>query len=501
MQTKLLQLAAAALDKPILMERSAITFWAGRIRATEPRVFKHRSGFAAIARKMVTSIIPVEDEISFEQAPLDEALAYSPHYIGDPDDGGFGWTLKDGVALLCVEGPLLDEGYCYWGDAFHGYDTLLRSLREAASDPRVGAIFLKINSPGGYATGGIVTLAKWMRENRAAAGGKPIHVYAKQACSAAQWIAAQADKIICPEMAYVGSIGAYNIHCDLSGFYEKEGIKITDYAIWENKTDGVDWKPMSEGGAADALADIDQVVKLFAANMVSGRPQLTFDALKAMRSRAFFSRHDDPTRSGLALGLVDEIASEEDAFHALAATLSDPAGNDTSKASRAGRVAKEKPMAVKTGLAARKAALVAQRNSINAQIAKLEGDSANPDQEAVVDPEADPENPENPENNPPVDPESPDEEGDMEDAADAQAIAATAEAQSNPALALAAIEQGMSLKQFKAMAKATGGRQGKLSSVLSGTPRLGPDGPAPQSLASDLDPNKIYAARKAASRR
>jgi capsid assembly protease len=504
MQTKLLQLASSALGRPLLMERGAISFWADKIRASEPQIFKRPGRFAVMARKLVGKVgsaLAMDEDDYVIEVPFEKQLAYCPRYIGEPDDAGFCWTLKNGVALLSIEGPLLDEGCCCWGDAYHGYDTLLAALQEAHADPRVGAIFLKINSPGGYATGGIITLAKWMRENRAAAGGKPIHVYAKMACSAAQWTAAQGDKIWCPEMAYVGSIGAYCIHCDLSGLYEKEGIKITDYSMWEDKTDGADWKPMSEGGAADAMADIGQIVQLFAADMIAGRPQLTFDALKTMRSRAFFSRHSDPTRSGIALGLVDEIASEEVAFRALAATISVPAGTGTALATRAGRAAdpkKEKPMAVKTGLAAQRAALMTTVASLTAQLAKIDAEIKE-DPEKCADPAEDPENPENPED-PQTDPKPEDpEEGEEE----AKAIAASAEGKENPALALASIEQGLSFAQFKAMAgcsTASGGR-GRLARVMADSPRLGPDAPEPQSAVSDLNPAKIYAARRDAARR
>ncbi len=314
--------------RPVLMERGAIEHWANRIQSMDARAFERPGRTDALMRKLSQ---PLAMEDDWEPPPLEEGLVYTPRYIGDPDDTGYCWALKSGIAMMCADTPLLDEGLQICGVNFHGYDTLLAGMKEASADPRVKAIFLKMDSPGGVATGGIIGLAKWMRANRASAGGKPIWVFAKMACSAAQWIAAQADRIVAPELAYVGSVGCYTVHYDYSAAYEKMGVKVTEFAMWENKTDGADWKPMSDSAQADTMADVEQIVKMFAADMTAGRPQLSFEKLKDMRSRAFYSRHDDPQRSGLALGLVDAIMTEEEAFIALLTKVSGNAAADAVK--------------------------------------------------------------------------------------------------------------------------------------------------------------------------
>lgn len=453
----LTKLTASVVGRPVLMERGAIETWADKIRRIDARAFERPGRLSALMRKLAGSMPPatMHDEDDAPSVAFERALAYSPLYIGEPDDSGFCWTLKNGVALMCVDTPLLDEGEVYCGTCYHGYDTILAAMQEAYADARVGGIFLKMNCPGGFATGGVMTLAKWMREHRATAGGKPIHVYAKMACSGAQWIAAQADKTICPELAYVGSIGAYCIHEDWSGAYAQMGLKIEEFAMFENKTDGADYKPMSELGTADAMSEIAQIVGYFVSDMIAGRPNLTADAIKAMRSRAFYSRNDDPTRSGVALGLVDEIADEVTAFNDLVSRISGPAGNDSEGTARAGSAAafpsKEQSMAVQNGKAAHVADLEKQ-NTAN--------DAASDDRKG---------NPSAPE-----DGTNPNEEDETDDAAE---IAASDEAKDDPATALAAIQQGLTFAQFKGMAAAAkmGSRHGNLGRALSGSQRLGPD--------------------------
>lgn len=79
-----------------------------------------------------------------------------------------------------------------------------------------------------------------------------------------------------------------------------------------------------------------------------------------------------------------------------------------------------------------------------------------------------------------------DDVDDAEESAPAAAIAASAEARSHPVLALAAIQTGQTLAQFKASVAAAGGVNGgrnQLASTLAGSPRLSADGPATKAAA------------------
>lgn len=75
-----------------------------------------------------------------------------------------------------------------------------------------------------------------------------------------------------------------------------------------------------------------------------------------------------------------------------------------------------------------------------------------------------------------------------EDEADAAAIAASAEAKTHPQLALAAIQSGQTLSQFKASvaAVASAPKASRLDRALAGASRLGPDGRGKAEGASSL---------------
>lgn len=137
-------------------------------------------------------------------------------------------------------------------------------------------------------------------------------------------------------------------------------------------------------------------------------------------------------------------------------------------------------MADNTGKAARVAALEAQKAKIDAQIAQA---SAEPDGEDLQEGQEGNKKP----------------DGAEDDAAE---IAASDEAKDDPALALSAIQQGLSCAQFKALAavsKAGTNGRGQLGRVMTGSPRVGPDSLAGKGSAVSLNPAGIYAARRKAA--
>lgn len=503
-------LASRYAGRPLLLTPSAARDLANRVRGVDARAFSRPSRVGAFLRRVGLAnggkgprISAMEDDGAdgVPSVPMEQQLAYSPRWLGDVEDTGFCWSLKDGVALICCDTPLVERGDEFCGMVWHGYDTLLIAMREALADARVGGVFLRLDTPGGVVGGGLPALAQFMREARESAGGKPIWVYADMACSAGYWIAAQADRILAPSVGYVGSLGAVMVHEDWSGALEQDGIAITSIEFPEGgvKTEGAWWKALSEAGRAAWQADISQVGEMFFADVSAGRPGLTHEAMMAMRADAFMAEHADPARSGLALQLVDEIATEEAAFAALVAHVSDPA-DDQSAAAPGQRASastpKERPMANRTQAGgkpaqaaqvaqARKALKLAQDNlkrvSANAADGSDDDDADDGAAGAATDGGADDADDadDNGGGGDGGDGDG-DDENDGEGEDEAQAIAGSAEAKANPSLALAAIQSGMSLKQFKATASAAGPerRPSRLDAAMSGTRRLSPDAPS-----------------------
>ncbi len=470
MHGNLHHLVSRNMGRPVLMERGALENYVQRIHAIDAQAFTRPSRFDAIIRKLAGTPKPAmayDDDYGPPPVPYDQRLAYAPRYIGEADDTGYCWSLKDGIALMCVDTPLLAHGEEYCGVAHHGYDTLLAGMREALSDVRVKGLFLKSDSPGGVAAAGIMTLAKWMRDIQSSTG-KPIWCFSEMACSAMYWIAGQSARIASGPLDYTGSIGCYTVHEDITGAYEKWGVKITEFAVYENKTDGAPWKGLSEEAAADILADVQQIVRVFAADIEAGRPQLTLAKIAALKSKSFMTEHAEPARSGLALGLVDEIMNEEAFFAALADQVSTatsgiipPAAPAVARANQP----KEQPMAKAADpQAAIRAAAIKKAEDDLVRLRAEDATAAKDDEEENDDETADDETTE----------DDPDKKKDEN-----EAIAASAEAKAHPQMALAAISSGQTLAQFKASVAAAGKGGGAapnaLKEALANAKRLGPD--------------------------
>ena len=488
-------LASRYAARPLLLTPSAARDLALRIRNLDARAFERPSRLSALLRKVGLAnggkagrhALAMDDDYDGAPAvPMHEQLAYSPRWLGDVEDTGYCWSLKDGIALMCCDTPLVERGEEFCGVVWHGYDTLLLGMKEALADARVKGVFLRLDTPGGVAGSGLPELAAFMRQAREAAGGKPIWVYADMACSAGYWIASSGDRIIAGRFGYVGSLGAVMGHENHAGALDQDGIEITTIEFPEGgvKTEGAWWKALSEAGRAAWQADVTQIGESFFADVTAGRPQLTSEAMMAMRADAFMAEHSDPARSGLALQLVDEIATEEAAFAALVAHVSDPAEQPPAAAPGARASAstpKERPMATRTQAGgkptraaqvaqAEKAFRLAQANLNRVRAGPVEGDE---DEDETSDAPDSAEQTDAPTDTPA---EDDDDEEETDD--DAKAIAASPEAKTHPGLALAAIQSGQTLAQFKANVGAPApAKASRLDRLMASSPRLGGDAP------------------------
>ncbi|MDT4841276.1 signal peptide peptidase SppA, 67K type [compost metagenome] len=114
-------------------------------------------------------------------------------------------TVRDGVAIVPVVGPIFRYANLFAEiSGATSTQVLATDIRAALDDPKIKAIILNIDSPGGVATG-IHELAEMIYEGRArkrivAYGGGTV-------ASAAYWIASAANEIVIDATAVAGSIG------------------------------------------------------------------------------------------------------------------------------------------------------------------------------------------------------------------------------------------------------------------------------------------------------
>jgi len=102
-----------------------------------------------------------------------------------------------------------------------GSDSIIRELRRVASDAKVAAIVLRLDTPGGetWASDAIGN------EVRRVAAKKPVVVSMGDACASGGYsIAYRATKVVALPSTLTGSIGSFTGKANLRGLYEKLGI-------------------------------------------------------------------------------------------------------------------------------------------------------------------------------------------------------------------------------------------------------------------------------------
>jgi signal peptide peptidase SppA len=200
------------------------------------------------------------------EAMLPDALkalsAFSPAVAKAAPD-----PVRDGATVIVpVTGVLSPRGN--YGGGGTSTEKLADLVRGFAADDKVGAIILKISSPGGLVYG-TREAGDAILEARQS---KPVIAIASpMAFSAAHWLASQASRFYASPSAEVGSVGVRGGHTDMSGLEEKIGIKTTLIASSPEKIAGHEHAPLSDDDREEMQALVDEMNQEFIAAIARGR--------------------------------------------------------------------------------------------------------------------------------------------------------------------------------------------------------------------------------------
>jgi signal peptide peptidase SppA len=204
------------------------------------------------------------------------------------------------VAVLNVSGGLVNRfepGECDPGPL--SYEALRGAFDRALADPTVEAIVMRIESPGGMASG-LFDLADYVHASR---GAKPIYAAVDDyAYSAAYGLAAAADQIWITRTGGVGSVGVIAYHVDQSGYDSKIGVKVTTVFSGDHKADMNPHEPLSKGTKAWLQQRMDDMRQLFAQSVATYRG-LELDAVLATEAQVYQGQ------AGIDVGFADRLGT------------------------------------------------------------------------------------------------------------------------------------------------------------------------------------------------
>lgn len=207
----------------------------------------------------------------------------------------------DGIAIIPVNGVLAQRPdiveLLYYGA--EDTSAIQDMVKSASADNAVKGILLKVDSPGGFITGGPETADAVAK----AASRKPTVAFTDgMMASLAYWIGSQASAVIATRSASVGSIGVFAAHIDATEFHKAIGMKveITRNTGGDLKAAGAFGTSMTEAQRADIQAGVDSTFAAFAKDVRRTRQDVSADS---MRGQVF----DGPDAK--KAGLIDAVGS------------------------------------------------------------------------------------------------------------------------------------------------------------------------------------------------
>jgi protease IV len=186
-----------------------------------------------------------------------------------------------------------------------GSDSITATLRAAASDQRVRAIVLRVNSPGGSY---VASDSIWREVVRARNSGRPVVVSMSDvAASGGYYISMAADVIVAQPGTVTGSIGVVFGKPSFGQLLSRGGVSTdsvvgADHAAMFGTT-----HPFSEDEWALVNKWLDHVYADFTGKVAAGRG-MTADRVHELARGRVWTGADARTR-----GLVDELGGIEDA--------------------------------------------------------------------------------------------------------------------------------------------------------------------------------------------
>lgn len=206
-------------------------------------------------------------------------------------------TYEDSIAVITIDGTIQYDGSACSPE---GLKTL---LDEAAADPFIKGVVLRVNSGGGVSTAG-EEMSTYVKDFE-----KPIVVSsASLNASAAYEISSQADYIFTAQTSSIGAIGALFEISDLSGLFEKLGISMDIIASSESKDSSYGYRPLTDEERAYYQEIVDEVNDIFIKSVAEGRG-MSEEAVRELATGLTFMGAE-----AVENGLADEIGTREDAI-------------------------------------------------------------------------------------------------------------------------------------------------------------------------------------------
>jgi protease-4 len=205
-----------------------------------------------------------------------------------------------GVTVIRMEGTMVTGETSDGGSI--GSEVVGKELRDAADDPMVEAIVLRVNSPGGTPA----AAQEIIGDLEYAKSKKPVVVsMGDMGTSAAYYVSAHADRIYANPDTFTAGVGVIWKFSDISRWMEKEGYNLSVVKSGAKKDMGSTARPLNSDEETYAQKIVDESFETFISDVTSQRmiTRSDIDDGRVIRGA-----------DAIKLNIVDELGNLNDAI-------------------------------------------------------------------------------------------------------------------------------------------------------------------------------------------
>ena len=212
---------------------------------------------------------------------------------------------KQRIAVVYAVGPIVEGKGAgdMFGETSLGSTTMIEALQKAIDDPKVVAIVLRIDSPGGSATASDLIWRQTMRT------GKPLVAsMGDVAGSGGYYIAMGARKIFAEPDTITGSIGVIGGKMVTRGLFDKLGLNTEIISRGKNSGSLSSSQPFSPDERKAWIDLLTETYNQFVSKAAQGRKMDRNRLAELAQGRVYSGR------TAKRLGLIDELGTLQDAI-------------------------------------------------------------------------------------------------------------------------------------------------------------------------------------------
>lgn len=218
-------------------------------------------------------------------------------------------STKNAIAIMHIDGPIMlgKREASLFEDASGAYSEQVRkALDKIADEPRIRAVVLRVNSPGGSATASEIMLKAIQHVQKS----KPVIVsMGGMAASGGYYVSARGNHIFADATTLTGSIGVVTGKLATSKMWSRVGVNFEQNKRGQRAGMLTSSLPWTESEKQDIQKWMDEIYGVFKNHVTEGREGKLKKPIDEIAGGRVYTG-----QQALELGLVDEIGTLEDAI-------------------------------------------------------------------------------------------------------------------------------------------------------------------------------------------